>query len=255
MAITFLTAWLACQPLHKTAADMRHPIPGDWTEAPENTAWKGVQYSVPSANYAPRPDNGVHTVAKGDTLSGIASKYGMSPTRLAALNPTLDPRKLQIGQQVSISIPDREYIRRRFGFDPEDVQIPTEYIRALQKYKESTSGTNMVNPTTNALGPYQVKETTFREAQRLNPALAGYSHKDVLTDPQLAEDVQTTLYKDWGRKFQYRYGRRPTDHDYLAGHYKPNDAWAPDAQQYADSVLANGSPQLDAVEDKKHPYY
>jgi LysM repeat protein len=44
-----------------------------------------------------------YIVQAGDTLSSIAAKNGMSLARLQELNPTLDSRALQTGQQVKLS--------------------------------------------------------------------------------------------------------------------------------------------------------
>lgn len=50
-------------------------------------------------------EGGVHLVASGDTLSGIAKKYGLTLTQLQAANPTVNPRALQIGQRIVIPQP------------------------------------------------------------------------------------------------------------------------------------------------------
>lgn len=47
----------------------------------------------------------VHTVATGDTLSGIAKTYGMSISELREANPTINPEKLSIGQQIVLTKP------------------------------------------------------------------------------------------------------------------------------------------------------
>ena len=45
---------------------------------------------------------GTHTVAPGETLSGIASRYGVSSSTLASTNDISDPRRLQAGQTLTI---------------------------------------------------------------------------------------------------------------------------------------------------------
>nr|WP_315021329.1 M23 family metallopeptidase [uncultured Aminipila sp.] len=47
----------------------------------------------------------VHIVATGDTLSGIARTYGMSISELREANPTINPEKLSIGQQIVLTKP------------------------------------------------------------------------------------------------------------------------------------------------------
>lgn len=45
---------------------------------------------------------GTYKVSKGDTLSGIAAQYGLSWKTLAAMNGIDDPRKLRVGQSLSV---------------------------------------------------------------------------------------------------------------------------------------------------------
>lgn len=45
---------------------------------------------------------GVHTVAPGETLSEIAGRYGVSSSTLASTNGISDPRRLQVGQKLTI---------------------------------------------------------------------------------------------------------------------------------------------------------
>lgn len=47
----------------------------------------------------------IHVVQAGDTLSGIAQGYGMSIGDLKAANPSLNPEKLSIGQQIVLTKP------------------------------------------------------------------------------------------------------------------------------------------------------
>ncbi len=41
-------------------------------------------------------------IAKGDTLSGLATKYHTTVKAIEAANPTVNPNKLQIGQKIVI---------------------------------------------------------------------------------------------------------------------------------------------------------
>ena len=47
-------------------------------------------------------DGTAHTVEGGDTFSRIASRYGVSLGAIIEANPRVDPRRLQIGQQIVI---------------------------------------------------------------------------------------------------------------------------------------------------------
>ena len=62
--------------------------------------------STPSP--APRPATPVpaagltHTIAKGETLSGLAKKYGISLGKILTANQGLDPNRIQVGQKINI---------------------------------------------------------------------------------------------------------------------------------------------------------
>ena len=56
--------------------------------------------SVPSAIDAPLVTE--HTVVKGDSFATIAPKYGVTVKAIEAANPTVDPKKLQVGQKIKI---------------------------------------------------------------------------------------------------------------------------------------------------------
>ncbi len=43
-----------------------------------------------------------HTIRKGQTFYGIAPKYGTTWQKIVELNPNVDPRALQIGQEVRV---------------------------------------------------------------------------------------------------------------------------------------------------------
>jgi LysM repeat protein len=43
-----------------------------------------------------------YTVEEGDTLGGIAEKFGVSTKRLERLNPDVDPQTLNAGQEIQI---------------------------------------------------------------------------------------------------------------------------------------------------------
>ena len=43
-----------------------------------------------------------YEIAAGDTLAGVADKYGTTVERLLVLNPDLDPVALRIGQRIRV---------------------------------------------------------------------------------------------------------------------------------------------------------
>ena len=58
----------------------------------------------------PQGEN-IYTVQAGDTLSGIAAKYGTTYQELAALNGIADPNIIHVGQVLKVtgSVADRTY--------------------------------------------------------------------------------------------------------------------------------------------------
>lgn len=50
----------------------------------------------------------VHVIKRGDTLEDVARKYGVSVAKLQTWNKRLNPRRLQIGQEVRLYIPGRD---------------------------------------------------------------------------------------------------------------------------------------------------
>lgn len=51
-----------------------------------------------------------HTIAPGDTPAKIARKYGISLEQLREANPTMDDRRLRIGQKLQIPAPARKEV-------------------------------------------------------------------------------------------------------------------------------------------------
>ncbi len=56
----------------------------------------------PAPKNATPPGPGEYAVAKGDTLSSIAKKNGLSLKALQDLNPDVNPTRLQIGQRLKV---------------------------------------------------------------------------------------------------------------------------------------------------------
>lgn len=63
--------------------------------APEKSSKDASQASPPAAN-------GSYVVRPGDTPGGIAAKNGVSTKELLDANPSLDPRKMKVGQKLAI---------------------------------------------------------------------------------------------------------------------------------------------------------
>jgi len=88
----------------------------DWSgkNCPENIRKKGlwpdflnrVQSAIDKKKTPPKPptipSETVYTVVKGDTLSGIATKYKTTYQKLAEYNKIADPNKITVGQKIKI---------------------------------------------------------------------------------------------------------------------------------------------------------
>ena len=58
--------------------------------------------ATPVARPTPTPTPLVYAVQAGDTLSGIAARFGLTVEELVQANRLVDPDSLQIGQQLTI---------------------------------------------------------------------------------------------------------------------------------------------------------
>ncbi|MGH7458602.1 MAG: D-alanyl-D-alanine carboxypeptidase/D-alanyl-D-alanine endopeptidase [Longimicrobiaceae bacterium] len=72
----------------------------------QEVAVPGARPAPPSADQArpadPDGEPRFHTVRSGDTLDGIARRYGVTVRQLRDANPGVDPARLQIGQEVRV---------------------------------------------------------------------------------------------------------------------------------------------------------
>ena len=63
----------------------------------------------PEPTVPPAPTAQVHIVAKGDTMSKIAKKYGLTIEELMAANPQIkNQNKIAIGDEITIPVPVQE---------------------------------------------------------------------------------------------------------------------------------------------------
>jgi murein DD-endopeptidase MepM/ murein hydrolase activator NlpD len=62
----------------------------------------GQQLNIPTGSGSAASPAGTYTVANGDTLSGIADRFTVSQSALAAANGLSEPYRLQVGQQLHI---------------------------------------------------------------------------------------------------------------------------------------------------------
>lgn len=82
-------------------------IAGKWgngAERKERLTAAGYDYDAVQAivNDKVKPEETIYTVKKGDTLSGIASKYGTTYLKLAEYNGIKNPNIITVGQKIKI---------------------------------------------------------------------------------------------------------------------------------------------------------
>jgi len=83
----------------KTSADANNKTFQDAiTKLNEIVSKKAAAPAATPGGKAPVAGPGTYNVQKGDTLSGIAKKVGLSLKALQDLNPGVNPNKMQIGQ-------------------------------------------------------------------------------------------------------------------------------------------------------------
>jgi LysM repeat protein len=75
------------------------PTGSNPTPVPQLT---GTQLEERSASPTERPARRTHTVKSGDTLTSIASRYGVRLDALQAANPSVDPRRMRIGDVLNV---------------------------------------------------------------------------------------------------------------------------------------------------------
>lgn len=69
----------------------------------EHTGTQTINGNVPTTNTTVTISETTYTVKKGDTLSGIASKYGTTYQKLAEINGISNPNKINAGQVLKIN--------------------------------------------------------------------------------------------------------------------------------------------------------
>lgn len=64
---------------------------------------------LPTPTFTPSPTPIIHAIQKGDTLLGIANRYGITVEALQEANGILDPRRLQLGQELIVPQDDSAF--------------------------------------------------------------------------------------------------------------------------------------------------
>ena len=103
------TAPAPAAPAKKTNAELAtEVIAGKWgngEERKQRLTAAGYDYNAVQAivNERVKPQETIYTVKKGDTLSGIAAKYGTTYQELAKYNGIQNPNLIHVGQKIKIS--------------------------------------------------------------------------------------------------------------------------------------------------------
>ena len=79
----------------------RVPAPPAATPPPAPTPPTNRPAPPPATPAAPRK----HTIKAGETPYGVARQYGVKLDALLAANPTIDPKRLKVGQTLNIPVP------------------------------------------------------------------------------------------------------------------------------------------------------
>jgi hypothetical protein len=91
-------------------APMLLGIGGKDTSGPAGATPKPTAAAVtpsPAVTPVPAPTPQVYVVAKGDTVSKIAKRFGLTPEQLLAANPQVkNPDKIAIGDPLTIPVPE-----------------------------------------------------------------------------------------------------------------------------------------------------
>lgn len=99
-----------------------------------------------AAKYAQVPhgqkrDWAVHTVRKGETISAIARRYGLTPELLVDVNTVRNTKQLSVGSQLAIPLP-RDMIAAKtkapFNYDPQVKGIDFGHLKAYVDRKQAS---------------------------------------------------------------------------------------------------------------------
>ena len=71
-------------------------------KAGQITGWIALTDAQSGAETSAQYSETIYTVVKGDTLSGIATKYGTTYQKLAAYNGIANPNLIYVGQKIRI---------------------------------------------------------------------------------------------------------------------------------------------------------
>lgn len=111
----------ACMTVHRWFA--KKACPGDYLYNLMGQIADEVSRRLSGSQPEPTPTYFNYTVKKGDTLSGIAAKYGVTQEAIMAINPSIkDPNKIYIGQVIKIPVAQKAEVSKP-TFQSYDAQV------------------------------------------------------------------------------------------------------------------------------------
>lgn len=115
-----------------------------------------------------------YTVGKGDTLSGIASQFGVSVETILAANPGLKARYLTVGQEITILSVSGILYQMREGETPESVASSFDLsLSQLREFNQSVDF-NTIGPGSTLLIPGARPSGVTRGFYDSLPRVLGY---------------------------------------------------------------------------------
>ena len=167
-----------------------------------------------------------HKVAKGQTIDWMANKYGTTRQAILDLNKGLNPKALQIGQEIKLpQWTERRRIWETSKFDPEQVLPLDKDFLTRMRWVESSNNDNAYNSGTGATGPLQFTQIGLDEVNniRKNQGLTALT-MDNLKNWNTAQDAAEMLNQKWGRDYQYATGKQWYN-DYYARRHNIGNNW------------------------------
>lgn len=173
------------------------------TVPPRPTFTPAPATPAPTATPTVTPTPIIYLVQSGDTLLAMAAQFGVTTEAIQEANGIVDPRRLQIGQELIIPRPDE---------DPEQPPTPTPtpppmVIRGLN-FRLTPVGSlwalgEVYNPGSAPLSEVMVQVSLFDETGQLLAVETAFPHLDVILPRQAVSFA--ILFADPPRQFaQYQ---------------------------------------------------
>jgi len=158
-----------------------------------------------------------HSIKKGDTLSKISQKTGISVSDLTKFNNISNPNQIKAGQKLNLGSPDAYNTQVNTAVETAATKygIPLEYLRTLF-IKESRFDQSSISPKTkfggNVRGIAQMTEKTMQEQ------VPGGDTKNVWDQIEAGAKYSKYLYDRWINKgFEHEQAMQLTSAAYNGG--------------------------------------